>query len=92
MTPEQKARQKIDKQLTAAGWLVQDKRHLNLHAGPGVALCETDVEGGFTDYSLFVDGKMIGVLEAKVGAVRLGMARVERSRQVGRICGGAGGE
>ncbi|MCW5555018.1 MAG: DEAD/DEAH box helicase family protein [Verrucomicrobiae bacterium] len=71
MTPEQKARQQIDAQLVAAGWLVQDKRQLNLHAGPGVALCETDVEGGFTDYSLFVDGIMIGVLEAKAATVSL---------------------
>lgn len=71
MTPEQKARKKIDEQLTAAGWIVQDKRHLNLHAGTGVALCETDVQGGFTDYSLFVDGKMIGVLEAKAATASL---------------------
>ena len=48
-TPEQKARKRIDAQLVAAGWLVQDRRHLNLHAAPGVALCETDVEGGFAD-------------------------------------------
>lgn len=65
MTPEQNARQEIDRQLTAAGWLVQDQRHLNLHAGPGIALCETEVEGGFADYMLFVDAKAIGVLEAK---------------------------
>lgn len=64
-TPEALAREQIDAQLVAAGWLVQDRRHLNLHAGPGVALCETDVEGGFADYMLFVDGKAIGVLEAK---------------------------
>jgi type I restriction enzyme, R subunit len=64
-TPEQKARRQIDRQLTAARWLVQDKRHLNLHAGPGIALCETDVEGGFADYMLFLDGKVIGVKEAK---------------------------
>ena len=38
---------------------------MNLHAAPGVALCETDVEGGFADYMLFVDGKAIGVKEAK---------------------------
>jgi type I restriction enzyme R subunit len=64
-TPEQKARKRIDAMLVAAGWLVQDRRRLNLHAAPGVALCETDVEGGFADYMLFVDAKAIGVLEAK---------------------------
>jgi type I restriction enzyme R subunit len=64
-TPEQKARRAIDTQLFAAGWLVQDRRRLNLHAAPGIALCETDLEGGFADYMLFVDAKAIGVLEAK---------------------------
>jgi type I restriction enzyme R subunit len=64
-TPEQKARKRIDVMLVAAGWLVQDRRRLNLHAAPGVALCETDVEGGFADYMLFVDAKAIGAFEAK---------------------------
>jgi type I restriction enzyme R subunit len=64
-TPERKARKRIDAMLVAAGWLVQDRRRLNLHAAPGVALCETDVEGGFADYMLFVDAKAIGAFEAK---------------------------
>ncbi len=62
LTPEQIARKQIDRQLTAAGWCVQDKKRLNLHAAPGIALCETDVDGGFADYMLFVDAKAIGVL------------------------------
>jgi hypothetical protein len=32
---EEKARRSTDLQLTAAGWVVQGKRHLNLHAAPG---------------------------------------------------------
>src|SRR5689334_8305030 len=71
LKPEQEARQKIDAMLAAAGWLVQDKRRLNLHAGLGVALCETDVEGGFADYMLFVHGKAAGVLEAKAAGTSL---------------------
>ena len=70
-TPEQQARREIDRQFTAAGWIVQERRRLNLHAGPGVALCETDVEGGFADYMLFVDAKAIGVLEAKAAGTPL---------------------
>jgi type I restriction enzyme, R subunit len=54
-TPEQEARREIDRHLKAAGWIVQDRRHLNLHAGPGIALCETEVASGFADYMLFVD-------------------------------------
>ena len=74
-TPEQKARKRIDAMLLAAGWLVQDRRRLNLHAAPGVALCETDVEGGFADYMLFVDAKAIGVLEAKAEEYSLALQR-----------------
>ena len=54
-SPEQLARREIDRQLTAAGWLVQNRDRMNLHAAPGIALCETDVETGFADYMLFVD-------------------------------------
>jgi type I restriction enzyme, R subunit len=69
--PEERARESIDAQLIAAGWVVQDRRHLNLRAGPGVALCETDVEGGFADYVFFVDGKAAGALEAKAAGTPL---------------------
>jgi type I restriction enzyme, R subunit len=31
--PEQKARDMIDKQLIACGWLIQNKKQINLNAG-----------------------------------------------------------
>ena len=71
LTPEQQARREIDAMLISAGWLVQDRRRLNLHAALGIALCETDVERGFADYMLFVDGKALGVLEAKAAGTPL---------------------
>ena len=37
MTPEQKARREIDRQISACGWAVQDVHHVNLHAARGVA-------------------------------------------------------
>jgi type I restriction enzyme R subunit len=40
MTPEQKARQQIDRQLDQAGWAVQDMPGLNISAGLGVAVRE----------------------------------------------------
>jgi type I restriction enzyme, R subunit len=40
MTPEQKARQKIDQQLGQCGWIVQDYRRMNISAGFGVAVRE----------------------------------------------------
>jgi hypothetical protein len=35
MTPEEKAREKIDQMLAASGWVVQDYKALNLATGPG---------------------------------------------------------
>lgn len=67
LTPEQQARQTIDANLRAAGWMVQDRAEANLHAGRGVAVREFKLEKGhgFADYLLFVDGRAVGVLEAK---------------------------
>ena len=38
--PEQIARDDIDRQLTACGWMIQDKTKINLYAGAGVAVRE----------------------------------------------------
>ena len=65
MTPEEKARQRIDSMLVASGWTVQTKEQLNLAASRGVALGELAVATGEPDYTLFVDGKAIGTVEAK---------------------------
>ena len=40
MTPEQEARELIDEQLREAGWVVQDRKQLNLGAGIGVVVRE----------------------------------------------------
>lgn len=40
LTPEAKARRKIDEQLNAAGWIVQGKDGIDVEAGPGVAVRE----------------------------------------------------
>ena len=64
-TPEQKARQSIDRQLAETGWLVQDYRAMNLSAGPGVAVREFPLTTGEADYLLYADGRVIGVIEAK---------------------------
>ncbi len=72
-TPEQKARQDIDAALEDAGWVVQDRAAMNLAAGPGVAVREFRMASGhgFADYLLFVNGKAVGVLEAKAGWLRV---------------------
>jgi type I restriction enzyme R subunit len=63
--PEQIARDQIDKRLLAAGWLVQDKSSLNPNAALGVAVREYPTDTGPADYVLFVDGRAVGVVEAK---------------------------
>ena len=65
MTPEEKARQAIDRLLEAAGWKIQDLKELNLGASLGVAVREFPLKSGFADYLLFVDRKAAGVIEAK---------------------------
>lgn len=65
MTPEQKARQQIDRQLEQAGWIVQDYRQMNISAGLGVAVREFPLITGDADYMLYADSKAIGVVEAK---------------------------
>jgi type I restriction enzyme R subunit len=63
--PEQIARDNIDKQLIECGWVIQNKKQINLSAGLGVAVTEYQTEIGPADYVLFVDGKPVGVIEAK---------------------------
>ena len=70
-TPEQLARQKIDRLLQAAGWAVQDMRQLNLGASPGVAVREFQTESGPADYVLFVGRQAVGVVEAKAEGITL---------------------
>ena len=64
-TPEEKARVEIDRLLGLSGWIVQDKSTINLAAGRGVVIGELSFKSGEPDYTLFVDGKTIGTLEAK---------------------------
>jgi hypothetical protein len=68
LTPEEQARQNIDALLTAAGWIVQDRKDANPAAGRGVAIREFPLKAGFgeADYLLYVDGAAAGVIEAKL--------------------------
>jgi type I restriction enzyme R subunit len=55
--PEQVARDHIDKQLSASGWVIQSIKKINLNAGVGVAVKEYLTDVGPADYVLFVEGK-----------------------------------
>ncbi len=74
-TPEQKARLQIDAQLSAAGWLVQNREDLDLTAGPGIAVREFPLKSGhgFADYLLYVNRKACGAIEAKAAKYAEGL-------------------
>ena len=75
MTPERRARQQIDVQLVACGWVVQDYRAIDFTIGRGVALREVPLTTEPCDYLLLVDRKPVGVVEAKkLGTTLSGVA------------------
>lgn len=76
-TPEQIARDQIDKRLLASGWHVQDKEALDFNAGLGVAVREYPTENGLADYVLFVDRQAVGVVEAKPDSWGVRLTAVE---------------
>ena len=65
MTPEEKARQKIDQWFTDAGWKVLNREDYE-PTYSAVAIREGLLKGNLeADYFLFLNGKAVGVLEAK---------------------------
>src|SRR5512138_2458759 len=83
-SPEELARINIDRQLEACSWTVQSRNEMNLYAARGVAVREFPLDTGEADYLLFVDGKAVGVVEAKPEGVTLsGVADQAASYSVG---------
>ncbi len=70
---EAKARRLIDQQLTQAGWIVQDRKNIDLVNHRGVAVREAILKtvSGRADYLLYLDRKIVGVIEAKPSGVTL---------------------
>lgn len=64
-TPENKARAEIDRLLIAAGWAIQNRDAIDLFVSSGVAVREYQLTTGPADYLLFVNQKVVGVIEAK---------------------------
>jgi type I restriction enzyme R subunit len=79
-TPEEIARQNIDRMLTEAGWVVQSMRELNPGAALGVAVREYPTDTGEADYVLFVDRNPVGVIEAKKEGIPLSKVEVQSAR------------
>ena len=55
----------IDNRLVQSGWVIQDLQNVNPIASLGVAVREYPTSTGPVDYALFIDGKPVGVIEAK---------------------------
>lgn len=65
ITPEQIAREKIDRMFAEAGWTVVDRNHYTPEIS-AIAVEEGLMNGNCeADYLLFINGKAVGVLEAK---------------------------
>lgn len=65
MTPEEKARVKIDKMFDEAGWKVVNREDFSPTI-TAAAIREGLLKGNLeADYFLFINGKAVGVLEAK---------------------------
>jgi len=88
LTPEQRARETIDAMLTASGWTVQTKDAVNLSAARGVAVCELSFATGAPDYTLFVDCKAIGTVEAKPEGVTLTSVEEQSAKYVAGVPSG----
>jgi type I restriction enzyme, R subunit len=73
LTPEERARLLIDEQLVQAGWVVQDRKNIDLVNNIGVAVRETILKNvaGRADYILYLNRKIVGVIEAKPSGVTL---------------------
>ena len=67
LAAEQRARVLIDAQLSAAGWSVQDRGSEQLIGNAGVAVREAVMAPGHgrVDYLLYVERRVVGVVEAK---------------------------
>lgn len=81
--PEARAREKIDRLLEDSGWAVQDRDEMNVSL-PAVAVREFTLERGhgFADYLLFLDGKAVGVCEAKPAGFLVRNVEVQTKKYV----------
>ncbi|WP_369158560.1 DEAD/DEAH box helicase family protein [Candidatus Thiodiazotropha sp. LNASS1] len=77
---ETQTREAIDRKLTDAGWVIQDKKRINLYESLGVAVREMDTDTGPADYMLFIDGKACGIIEAKREGTDLGGVAEQSAR------------
>ncbi|MEV0806733.1 DEAD/DEAH box helicase family protein [Micromonospora sp. NPDC050200] len=62
---EAQTRVEIDRQLVESGWVLQNASRMDPFAGTGVAVREVTLATGRADYLLYVNQRLVGVVEAK---------------------------
>lgn len=77
---EAQVRAELDRILEKAGWVLQDEKAKNLFAGRGVAVREVSTAVGRADYLLYVDQRLVGVIEAKREGADLEAAMQQAAR------------
>ncbi|MFE9244964.1 DEAD/DEAH box helicase family protein [Nocardiopsis sp. NPDC006938] len=82
---EAQVRAEIDRLLTQAGWQVQDFNMMNLTAAQGVAVREVSMAEGRADYLLYVDHRLVGVIEAKREGADLTAAQKQAARYAAKL-------
>lgn len=75
--PEQKARDQIDAQIRASGWVIQNANAIDFNEGQGQAVREYITDCGPADYVFFVDRRPVGVNEAKKETLGQNITTVE---------------
>jgi type I restriction enzyme R subunit len=75
--PEQQARDQIDAQIRAAGWVIQNANAIDFNEGQGQAVREYITDCGPADYVFFVDRRPVGVNEAKKETLGQNITTVE---------------
>src|SRR5690606_29847609 len=82
---EVQTRAVIDAMLRKAGWVIQEKEEINPLAGQGIAVREFTLATGRADYVLYVDGKIVGVVEAKREGDHVSSAAEQNDRYAGGV-------
>ena len=84
---EAEARELIDDLLSAAGWSVQDYQNEDFSASLGIAVREFQLKTGAADYLLFINRKVVGVIEAKSVGQTLGGVDYQSEKYVEGLVG-----
>jgi hypothetical protein len=89
MTPEEKSRKTIDRQLEQCGWIVQNRKEMNISAGLGMSVREFPSATGEADYLLYsIAGEVVSIaifdnrLEiASTGTLPFGLTEEDLKRE-----------